>query len=245
MGDDQQVRLERALLSLEGLSVGDALGQRFFSRGTHAPIMIARREVPPRRWDYTDDTRMALSIVVILHERGTIDQDALALHFARLYVEEPRRSYGPAMHELLPALHFGDSWRDATPALFQGKGSSGNGAAMRIAPLGAYFADELERVAVEAERSAVVTHAHPEAVAGALAVALATAYAVRSREGSRAPDWRTFLDLVLLHVPRSEVRTNLQLARDLPDALAIEEVVARIGNGSRVSAQDTVPFTLC
>src|SRR6266446_3853071 len=244
MVDDQHARFVRALLSLEGLSVGDALGERFFFPGSRAPIMIARRQLPPRHWHYTDDTRMALSIVAILHKHGTIDQVALALHFAKLYVQEPRRGYGRAMHDLLPAIHFGDSWREAASALFGGRGSFGNGAAMRIAPMGAYFADDLDRVAIEAERAAVITHTHPEAVAGAIAVAIATAHAVRSREGSPVPDWRTFIDVVLLHVPASEVRDTLQMARGLPDDLTIEQVCARIGNGSRISVQDTVPFVL-
>jgi ADP-ribosylglycohydrolase len=244
MVDDHQMRFVRALLSLEGLSVGDALGERFFFQGSRAPIMIARRQVPPPPWDYTDDTRMALSIIAVLQEYATIDQDTLALHFAKLYVQQPRRGYGPAMHALLPAIHFGNSWREAASALFSGMGSFGNGAAMRIAPLGAYFADELDRVAIEAERAAVVTHSHPEAVAGAIAVARATAHAVRSREVLPVPEWRTFLDAVLLHVPASEVRDNLQMARELPDDLTMEEVCARIGNGSRISAQDTVPFVL-
>jgi ADP-ribosylglycohydrolase len=244
MGDDHQTRFVRALLSLEGLSVGDALGEQFFFQGSRAPIMLAGRQLPPPPWDYTDDTRMALSIVAVLQESATIDQDALALHFARLYVQEPHRGYGPAMHALLPALHAGTSWREAASALFSGMGSFGNGAAMRIAPLGAYFADELDRAALEAERAAVITHSHPEAVAGAIAVALAAAHAVRSREEAPVPEWRTFLDAVLRHVPASEVRDTLQLARDLPDALTIEEVCARIGNGSRLSAQDSVPFVL-
>jgi len=115
---------------------------------------------------------------------------------------------------------------------------------MRIAPLGAYFAADLERVVIEAELSAVITHAHPEAVAGAIAVALATAHAIRIREGSPVPDWRAFIDLILPYIPASEVRGNIQIARDLPDNLSIEEVCARIGNGSRISAQDTVPFVL-
>jgi ADP-ribosylglycohydrolase len=243
MVDDQNARFVRALLSLEGLSVGDALGERFFFRGSRAPIMIARRKLPPPRWDYTDDTRMALSIVAILHEYGEIDQDALAFHFAKLYVEEPRRGYGLTVRDLLQSLSSGASWREAASALFGGMGSFGNGAAMRIAPMGAYFADDLDRVAVEAKRSSIITHTHPEAIAGAIAVAEAAAYAVRSCEGP-VPDWRTFLDVVLLHVPASEVRDNLQMARDLPDDLTIEEVCERIGNGSQISAQDTVPFVL-
>jgi ADP-ribosylglycohydrolase len=244
MSDEHQVRLIRALLALEGLSVGDALGERFFFRGSRAAGMIARRELPPPRWDYTDDTRMALSIVAVLQEQEKIDQDALALHFARLYVEEPRRGYGAAMHDLLAAIHFGDSWREAAPALFQGKGSYGNGAAMRIAPLGAYFSDDLERVASEAERSAVVTHAHSEAVAGAIAIAIATAYAARLRELTPAPEWRDFLESVMSHVPASTVRDMIQLARDLPDDLDVTDVVSRIGNGTYITAQDTIPFVL-
>jgi ADP-ribosylglycohydrolase len=244
MVDDPNARIARARLSLEGLSIGDALGERFFFRGTHPPTMIARRELPPAPWQYTDDTRMALSIVAILHEYGAINQDALALHFARLYVEEPRRGYGLAMHDLLPAIRAGTPWRDVASALFGGRGSFGNGAAMRIAPLGAYFADDLDSATVEAEHAAVVTHTHPEAVAGAIAVALAAAHAIRSHEDSPVLNWRAFIDLVLQHVPASEVRDNIQMARDLPDDLTIDEVCARIGNGSRISAQDTVPFVL-
>ncbi len=245
MIDDQNARLARAQLSLEGLSIGDALGERFFFQGLRAPIMIARRELPPSPWEYTDDTRMALSIVAILHEYDEINQDALALHFAKLYVEEPRRGYGPGMHDLLPAIHAGTAWRNAAPALFSGRGSFGNGAAMRIAPLGAYFAADLDRVAVEAEHAAVITHTHPEAAAGAIAVAEASAHAIRlHEEGAPVLDWRAFIDAVLLHVPASEVRDNIQIARDLSNDLTIEEVCARIGNGSRISAQDTVPFVL-
>jgi ADP-ribosylglycohydrolase len=148
------------------------------------------------------------------------------------------------MHELLPALHFGESWRDAAPRLFDGNGSFGNAAAMRVAPLGAYFADDLEQVLALAERPAVVTHAHPEAAAGAIAVAVAPAYGVRSCVSTRPRGWRAFLDSVLPHVPESEVRTRLQKARDLRSGLEIGKVVARLGNGTMVSAQDTVPFVL-
>ena len=40
---------------------------------------------------------------------------------------------------------------------------------MRVAPLGAYFAEDVERAASEAHLSAQVTHAHPEGQAGAIA----------------------------------------------------------------------------
>jgi ADP-ribosylglycohydrolase len=48
---------------------------------------------------------------------------------------------------------------------------------MRVAPLGAYYADDLRKAAAEAVLSAEVTHTHPEGVAGAVATAVAAALA--------------------------------------------------------------------
>jgi len=54
----------------------------------------------------------------------------------------------------------GAKWRDTAANAFGGQGSMGNGGAMRVAPLGAYFADDLERCATEARASSLVTHTH-------------------------------------------------------------------------------------
>ncbi len=50
--------------------------------------------------------------------------------------------------------------------------SFGNGSAMRVSPI-AYAFDDLETVLREAERSAAVTHNHPEGIKGAQAIAAA------------------------------------------------------------------------
>lgn len=72
----------RARLSLDGLSVGDAFGERFFGASGDVVRRISRRQLPDEPWSYTDDTEMALSIVEMLNERGGIDQDLLATRFA-------------------------------------------------------------------------------------------------------------------------------------------------------------------
>ena len=51
---------------------------------------------------------------------------------------------------------------------------------MRAAPVGAYFADDVEKIITESRKSAEVTHAHPEGQAGAIAVALASGWMVRN-----------------------------------------------------------------
>ncbi|WP_210408401.1 ADP-ribosylglycohydrolase family protein, partial [Allokutzneria sp. NRRL B-24872] len=77
----------------------------------------------------------------------------------------------------LRRIREGEPWRTVAGEAFGGQGSRGNGAAMRVAPLGAHFADDPARAAMEAALSAEVTHPHPEGVAGAVAVALAAAHA--------------------------------------------------------------------
>lgn len=115
---------------------------------------------------------------------------------------------------------------------------------MRVAPLGAYFADSIETVIEQAQASAEVTHAHPEGVAGAIAVAVAAAWAWRLREHAVRPTRSEFLDLLLPVVPESEVRTKMLLARNLGTRVSVLSAATKLGNGSQVSAQDTVPFVL-
>ncbi len=234
-------RFVRARCSLEGLSVGDAFGDRFFIHPDVAERLIEARALPVAPWRFSDDTQMALSIVSILREFGTIDQEQLAQSFAQRY--DSGRGYGAAMHGLLARIRDGEPWNKVAPSLFSGQGSFGNGAAMRVAPLGAFFADEMDRVISQAEASAEVTHSHPEAKAGAIAVAVAAAWAWRLRNSSTVPSQQEFLDLILPLVPESEVHSKIRQARDLQQA-SVESAVAVLGNGDRISAQDTVPFAL-
>lgn len=236
-------RLARARLSLEGLSVGDGFGERFFTNPDVVEGLIAARAVPAPPWPYTDDTEMALSVLWVLRRSGRIEQEELARSFARRY--DYTRGYGPAMHSLLGRIGSGEhTWQEAAGRLFEGQGSWGNGAAMRVAPLGAYFADDLDAAIENARLSAEVTHAHPEGIAGAIAVAVAAAVAWSLRETRPLPPRAEFLDLVLPHVPDSIVREKIRHARNLDPGASVTLAVAALGNGVGVSAQDTVPFAL-
>jgi len=234
-------RLQRAFHSLEGLSVGDALGGFFeFSQGA-VSRRITEHIVPQGIWHWTDDTQMALALVAVLQETGGIDQDRLAVSLATRYERE--RGYGMASRAVLKGIRTDGDWRTHAARVFQGQGSYGNGCASRVPPIGAYFADDLEAVITHARRSAEVTHAHPEAGAGAIAVAVATAWAWRLRDTER-PSRSAFIDLVLPSVPTSMVREKLLTARNLPDDTDVPTAVATLGNGSRATVQDTVPPAL-
>jgi ADP-ribosylglycohydrolase len=100
MDSTPQARLERARVSLEGLSVGDAFGERFFIHPNVAHLLIGDRALPAPVWEYTDDTQMALSIVAVLGRHETLDQDRLAksfgTHYQRSRLRAPGVSHGGA-----------------------------------------------------------------------------------------------------------------------------------------------------
>jgi ADP-ribosylglycohydrolase len=240
---DHSARMERALLSLDGLSVGDAFGQRFFWAPS-VELVIAERAFPKPPWPYTDDTEMALAILESLERRGRIDQDDLAQSFARRYRANPCRGYGGTAHGILESLGAGIPWQVAAGEVFGGMGSMGNGGAMRVAPLGAYWADDYQAVVEQARASAQVTHAHPEGQAGAIAVAVAAAWATRRRSGQETGLGSRLLEVALEHTPAGETRRGLEVARTLSPDLSVQTAVSVLGNGLKVTSPDTVPFAL-
>lgn len=242
---DHAARVARARQAVDGLSVGDALGSQFFVPANQHLLAHPGRPVPPPTWFYTDDTEMALGILEVLDRHGRVEQDDLARVFGRRFDNEMYRGYGAMAVQILAALHRGEPWREVAPAVFEGQGSMGNGSAMRVAPVGAYFADDLPRAAAEAEKSAVVTHAHPEGVAGGVAAAVATAMAWRLRDRAGGPAVREeFFEAVLALTPEGSTRRGVAEARALGDSAPLQDVVQALGNGSRVTAPDTVPFCL-
>jgi ADP-ribosylglycohydrolase len=232
-------RRARARASLVGLATGDAFGQRFFEPPEALHERLRTRTLPPGPWPYTDDTVMALSIVEVLDEHHGIDPAHLARKFAARYRAEPGRGYGRGMHEYFGRLVQGASWRAAASSLFDGQGSLGNGGAMRAAPIGAWFHDDLDAATEHARRSAEVTHAHVDGQAGAVAVAVAAACVAH---GVREP--RELFATVLARMPEGETRAGVLVASQLPLDEAVTHAVAVLGNGSRVLSQDTVPFCL-
>ncbi|MDX2591844.1 ADP-ribosylglycohydrolase family protein [Streptomyces sp. WI03-4A] len=230
-------RLERALASLRGLAVADALGSQFFVPANYP--LLKRRELPEGAWQWTDDTEMACSVVAVLATHQRLDQDALARSFADHHDFD--RGYGPAVNRLLRLVREGQDWRELAAGLFNGQGSWGNGAAMRIAPLGAWYADDPEQATHQAEISAYPTHQHREAVVGAMAVAAAAALAA-APDGPPSPE--ALLDGVIALVPKSAVGAGLRRARDMLDYGDAGTVAAVLGCGRRTSAHDTVPFAL-
>jgi len=213
-------------------------------RAESAPKRLAENNLPPGPWFHTDDTEMAISICAVLTSHGFIHQDALARRFARRFERDPDRGYGKMTRIQMREINAGAKWRETAANAFSGQGSMGNGGAMRVAPLGAYFADDLDRCVSEARTSSLVTHVHPEGVAGTIAVALGAALAWQLRSTTVSEREPRFFDGVLRLTPESRVRRGILLASQTPADCPVKEVAHALGNGSLVTAPDTVPFCL-
>ena len=88
-------------------------------------------------------------------EKQEIEESSLCRAFVSNYV--PSRGYGFGARRVLEAMEEGRDYRQVAESHFPG-GSFGNGAAMRVAPVGLLFRDDPERLCQEARLSALPTH---------------------------------------------------------------------------------------
>ncbi len=132
-----------------GAVIGDIVGSVY----EHRRIKITSFPLFSADSRFTDDTVLTIAFAdAVLHGRAYTDS---IKEYARKY---PKAGYGLSFFEWV--------FSDATEAY----GSWGNGAAMRVSPVG-YAFSSLEDVLFEAKKSAEITHNHREGIKGAQAAA--------------------------------------------------------------------------
>lgn len=191
---DRNKVLDRFLGSAMGTFVGDALGE---------PVEGWSRESICRRFGvldsvirpegrYTDDTQMMIGILEVLMEKGGFDPAMCARRFEENF--DPARGYGRRIFGVVRRIREGTPWNQA------GTDSFGNGAAMRISPIGCFYWNDLQTLRDEAILSARITHNHPEAIAGAVAQATAVALAFQHGMADEAVEPARFIDRLMAAV---------------------------------------------
>ena len=225
---------------LLGSALGDAIGELAFHFPAEDRLRAIIAATPVLR--YTDDTAMAIGLAESLIERGDLDPQHLGRTFHRHFNREPWRGYAsgpPSIFQLVEKL--GITYQDAARRLFDGQGSQGNGAAMRVAPLGLFFHDapDLHDKAVAA---AAVTHAHPLAQDGAAVQAAAVAMALHQDPRKSFPR-DTFLRRMLSGAQTPEIQERLSLVKTLLKGKVPGPEAARI-LGKSVRIHESLPFAI-
>ena len=237
---------DRCIGAFLGTFVGDALGMPVegwtWSR-IRRQYGEVRHMVPARlgAGTYTDDTLLMIALAEsLLASEGRVDPEDLVRRFRKVY--DPRRGFGAGMHRLVRLWDEGVPWEEAARRLFDG-GSYGNGAAMRVAPVGVLFAGRLAAAYKVAVAQARVTHAHPLAQQAAGLQAMAVALALVTPVSTFDPE--DFVAELEAALPASAetLRRALMLVLELRTYWEDRErVVHKLGNGA--AAHRSVPTAL-
>jgi ADP-ribosylglycohydrolase len=152
-----------------GAIAGDIMGSYYEWNKTK----LTNFELFPPKSKFTDDTVLTIAVAdAIIHQK---EYAPLIKSYGRKY---PHARYGGMFRK----------WLDSDS--LEPYNSFGNGSAMRVSPVGFAF-DTLEKVLEEAQKTADVTHNHPEGVKGAQATASAVFLA---RTGSSKEEIRSYVE---------------------------------------------------
>ena len=168
--------------ALVGCAVGDALGAPLEGRSRQeiAKVTDLTAGFHPHRaystGQYTDDTQQTIAIARSIVDSGAVDGAAIAREFVKLWESGEIVGQGPVADRAVKRLIAGVPWEEAA----QRDDLPLNGSAMRVSPIGLWNFDQAERLGEDAITSSIVTHRHPMAIAGAIAIATAVARASTS-----------------------------------------------------------------
>jgi poly(ADP-ribose) glycohydrolase ARH3 len=225
---------------LLGSALGDAIGELAF-HNTNIERLSYKLEVV-KELIYTDDTAMTIGIAESLLQRGHLNPEHLGETFQKNFHREPWRGYASGPPTIFAAVaQTGATYVEAAKSLFGGRGSFGNGAAMRIAPVGLFYHDSSD-LYEKVRLSASVTHAHPVGVDGSAIQAKAVAQAMDlDPETEFSPE--DFLNGLLGFTRTPEMKRKLLLVRGLIGE-NVSPVRAAQQIGRSVSAHESVPFSI-
>jgi poly(ADP-ribose) glycohydrolase ARH3 len=222
--------------ALLGALAGDCIGAPWEGRRA---VTRARGRFRVRRalerplLPYTDDTQLSLALIDhLVCDPDPVEPALLARRMLARY--DDRRGYGAGMRRLVGLWR--DGWQvDAAATAVFPDGSFGNGAAMRVAPVGLRWAGKPELITALATRSARVTHVHPVGIDGAVVQAHAVAAAASTRGFGPA-------HIAALPTMTDQLSDGLRMAAALPSDTPAPAAARALGTAP--IAQRSVPAAL-
>ncbi len=167
---------------LFGAVIGDAIGENF-GAGDKAEIETELQKSEVIR--YTDDSLMTFGVCQQLIIHGRIRLEQLADIFMYDHLANLDRAYGTGTYFLFnirkdtAGVSSKKLNRFVSELLYKNSsGSMGNGACMRVAPIGLWFSNRPRLIKKNAVKSARTTHIHPLGVDSAVIMAKAAALAL-------------------------------------------------------------------
>lgn len=181
---------------------------------------------------YSDDTQFSTAVAQSLINSHGFDPDDLSKRYVELFTSKTIRGYGRTTLAAVNNLIDGKHWSESGI-----QGSYGNGTAMRAAPFGVYFRNDLKSLVNICKIDSAITHASDEAEAGSIAIALSAAYIIND-------DTDDLLDKLHEALPESKVKSMIYSLSSLLDNRKISPSVALRVIGTKADVRETVPAAI-
>ena len=230
---------------LLGSALGDCVGEIAFYMDNR--VHLAQQVKSKSEIIYTDDTAMAIGITeALIENEGTLDPDLLGQIFHRNFEREPHRGYAMGPPTIFSEVdRTGKSYTEVASELFNGTGSYGNGASMRIAPIGLFYYDSSNLYEL-AKKSAMVTHAHPLGIDGAAVLAKAISILV-DKDCQKWDVWDHREEYLEILIDFAQTEVYKKKLRQVVTYLSPDKELSFCSYelGSNVKSFESVPFSIC
>lgn len=221
---------------LVGQAIGDSLGMPFETQPANSPELLAwdgsylpseYHNLRPGQW--TDDTMMARMIAESLISRNGYYPPDVSKRYVEWFCSGDHRGMGKTTRTALDKLNQGASWAESGI-----QGAEGNGTAMRAAPIGFFYKEDLPTVREFARLDAKVTHRSHEAEMGSVAVAIGVALLARGKA-----DKTNLVSQVIPWLEGSRIKTCFSYMFSFFEGLFVKDALRRTGTKAHVV--ETVP----
>ncbi|MFQ6011421.1 MAG: ADP-ribosylglycohydrolase family protein [Nitrososphaerales archaeon] len=199
LGSENKARPRRDQFTgcLIGQCLGDALGFPMEGHSTEVCGVYASETLSDKSFSgpekassfgqYSDDSQLARELIQSFVSCKEFKPSDYALRIASIFKEGRIIGYGRSTQEAAFRLIEGVPWENAgTPAP-----AAGNGSAMRAAPIGLIFCDDMENMIQAAQDQGRITHQDKRCSAGAVCIAGAVSLVLRSHPIDRKAFLRT------------------------------------------------------
>lgn len=188
--------------TLFGVAIGDTLGHPFegvLRDKIHSLFTDFGEFIKTHKKlfnTYTDDTQLTLHTAEALIQGSGFNLDYLIREYIK-WLDDPPIGPGYGCLSSIQKLKYRIPWQEAA------SNSGGNGTAMRISPIALFYCQDIKVLKTVAMKSSIITHSHPAASAGALAIARAISYLVEQTPENGFPIDK-FFEVIISSISNSQ-----------------------------------------
>jgi poly(ADP-ribose) glycohydrolase ARH3 len=223
-----------------GCFLGDAFGAGFEGMSPHQAMSHLTTLLERFTRTYTDDTDMTLALAESIVDSARVDPEDIANKFRQHC--DLTRGYGMGAIKAILALRAGAAWHQVSRIAFE-KGSFGNGAAMRVSPVGLFYHHDPQGLQKAAIDQANITHTHPLGQWGAVMQASSIALALLQDPRRPLKKEEILIDMreILWPGPVEYQKALNEMENIFAEGKKIEakDIARRLGNG--IEAHRSVP----